>query len=205
MKKIIAVTIIALFVLTLGYFASQGGDRFKHHSLMDELKHAHATPIDTDNVLDTAAFVRVHSSIVNENAFFTENRSSKITSFPCQNCHSISLESMQQVAGNQTQKAHWDIEIMHAGTSVMNCLTCHNPKDMNTLKSISGEPILMDRSFEMCSQCHSTQHNDWLGGAHGKRITGWKESRVAKTCVNCHNPHKPQIITRWPSRLVEKK
>jgi nitrate/TMAO reductase-like tetraheme cytochrome c subunit len=55
-------------------------------------------------------------------------------------------------------------------------------------------------SYQLCAQCHNSQVKDWVGGAHGKNLSGWKSARVSKLCVECHNPHSPALDKRWPSR-----
>ena len=72
---------------------------------------------------------------------------------------------------------------------------------MNNLNTLTGKSIDFNSSYKLCSQCHSSQFEDWKGGAHGKRIGGWAPPRASLTCVNCHNPHSPSFETRWPSRF----
>ena len=83
----------------------------------------------------------------------------------------------------------------------MDCQTCHSPELPDSLQTLNRQVVTMDHSYQLCAQCHSSQAKDWVGGAHGKRLGGWVEPRVAKTCVSCHNPHKPAIGSRWPARL----
>jgi len=96
------------------------------------------------------------------------------------------------------QKAHWDIKLNHANSEIMNCATCHNGENMNSLNSLTGQNIDLNLSHKVCSQCHSNQFEDWKGGAHGKKLAGWAPPRASQTCVNCHNPHDPGFDTRWP-------
>ena len=107
--------------------------------------------------------------------------------------------------GSALQKAHWDRKVNHANENAMNCATCHNGKDMNNLNSLTGNTIDFNQSYQLCAQCHSSQFDDWKGGAHGKNIGGWAEPRAAMTCVNCHNPHTPQIASKWPVRFNTQK
>jgi hypothetical protein len=133
-----------------------------------------------------------------EMSFYTQARVHHISSFPCNNCHSESLESLQQPG---IKKAHWNISLNHAGQDVMNCQTCHSSSNLNELTSLTGNIISFDHSYQLCRQCHSQQHDDWIGGAHGKRLGGWAPPRVINNCVNCHNPHEPAFGKRFPSRL----
>ena len=133
--------------------------------------------------------------------FLIPERTSQIKSFPCSNCHNKPVEQLTLGRKPNERKAHWDIKIIHGKEEVMNCNTCHNKIKTDELVSLTGMPIAFDASFKLCSQCHSTQYKDWVGGSHGKRLGGWTPPRISNTCVNCHNPHKPAFETRWPARL----
>ena len=209
MKKLIVVIVIIIVVGSLGYFATRGGGKFEHHGVIDEIHHYDHSKIHGDsthvqhiNEFDTTEFLKVHSKNPDIKPFFTQFRAEDIVSFPCQNCHNIPLSELSE--GKSTvKKAHWNIELQHASGEIMNCMTCHNSNNMNQLISLSGHPISIDKSFELCAQCHSAQYQDWQGGAHGKSINGWQKPRAVKTCVNCHNPHSPAFEKRWPSRWVK--
>lgn len=140
-----------------------------------------------------------------EHHFLIPERKSNIASYACTECHIQSLESMKN---NSNQKrAHWDIKMQHANENAMNCATCHNGEDMDNLNSLTGASIDYNQSYLLCAQCHSSQFTDWKGGAHGKNIGGWAKPRAAMTCVNCHNPHQPQIPSKWPvqfNTVIEK-
>lgn len=211
MKKLIIVIVIISVVGGLGYMATQSQGKFEHDSLIEHIHHAekerlYGHALDSSwtqvlNDLDTADFLKVHSSDPKIKSFFTQFRTDDIISFPCQSCHNVPLDQMKRADGQQ-KNSHWNIEMQHASSATMGCTTCHSKDNMNYLTSLNGEQIDMDRSFELCSQCHNAQYQDWLGGAHGKSISGWRPPRVVKTCVNCHDPHQPAIESRWPSRLV---
>lgn len=128
--------------------------------------------------------------------FLIPERKSHIKSYACTECH---MKPLEELEGTASKKAHWDIDLIHADLNTMNCITCHNGNDMNSLKSLTGNPIDFNKSYLLCSQCHTKQFEDWKGGAHGKNIGGWAPPRAAMTCVNCHNPHKPGFDTRLPS------
>jgi hypothetical protein len=214
MKKLITVLIIVIVVGALGYLGTQSKSKFEHHSLLEEIHHGenfHGHLQDSldahhdigNDLVDTTNFLKIHSKDPKLKSIFSQLRTHDIASFPCQNCHDTALDKLK--FGNETdiKNAHWDIELKHAKASVMTCNTCHNSNNLNSLISLTGDPISIDRSYDMCGQCHSTQYKDWLGGAHGKSLSGWRQPRVIKTCVGCHNPHDPSIKSRWPSRLVK--
>jgi hypothetical protein len=204
MNKILLVAAIILAVGILGYLGSQSSDKFEHRGIMDKLHGYEGGALMADKMFDTAQFVRVHAKIPGVAPFFTESRTGALLSFPCGHCHSVPLSQLSSWGDQQVQKAHWDIHLKHAGAPVMDCFTCHNRHNLDELISLAGHSISFDRVFEMCGQCHTQAYRDWQGGAHGKSLLGWRQPRVAKTCVSCHNPHQPAIEPRWPSRLVER-
>jgi len=201
MNKLIIVIFIILTVILFGYLSSERLSKFEHHGIEDMFHHSAGDSIVATANIDTTHFVLVHASLKDVDPFFTSKRITELVSFPCQKCHNESLENLQMLQAHNAKKAHWDVEIIHAGSEVMTCSTCHNRNNLTTLQSLSGESIHIDESFKLCGQCHSSQYKDWQGGAHGKDIGGWRKPRISETCVNCHNPHNPSIEHRWPSRL----
>lgn len=201
-----SILLIFLFggILFLGSQCSPDHHEGEHHHFIQEIK-THQAPVQyslsRNEVLDTTELLKVEATLPEISDFFTEKRTHQITSFECSNCHSEPLQVLSSKPQYETKKAHWDIELVHASASTMNCLTCHSEENMNHLTSLTGEKIDLDDSYKLCSQCHSKQYNDWQGGAHGKQLNGWAPPRVAKTCVSCHNPHKPVFPSRFPARL----
>ncbi len=175
-----------------------------HHHFLKVIRE-HKSPVEyqlnRNEILDTTLLIKVHATLPEMVDFFTEKRTHKLTSYECSNCHTEPLEIMKKSLVEGTKKAHWDIAMAHATENVMNCSTCHAKDNMNLLTSLTGALIEMDKSYQLCSQCHSRQYHDWEGGAHGKQLNGWAPPRVAKTCVSCHNPHQPAFPKRFPARL----
>ena len=130
-----------------------------------------------------------------EHSFSIPERKSQIKSYACTECHS---KPMAEMKSKDFKKAHWNIKLNHAQAETMNCVSCHDSKNTDNLHSLTGASIDFNRSYKLCSQCHSKEFKDWKGGAHGKTIASWAPPRVAKTCVNCHNPHDPGFKKRWP-------
>lgn len=172
-----------------------------HETVMERVKHYNDTvayEVNSKDLLENGSILRAEDLKGREEAFFIENRTEHLKSFPCTECHTEALEVLQQKDG---KNAHWNIQIEHADSKAMNCATCHDTNDTDNLHSITGQKIDFNHSYKLCSQCHSTQYKDWIGGAHGKRLGGWVSPRISKTCVGCHNPHKPAFAQRWPARL----
>ena len=135
-------------------------------------------------------------------SFLIPDRKGNIKSYKCTECHTKPLKQMQS---KDLKKAHWNIKLVHANKSMMNCATCHNGKSIDNLHSLTGVKIDFNKSYKLCSQCHTKQYTDWLGGAHGKKIGGWAPPRASLTCVDCHNPHKPGFSSKWPARFNTQK
>ncbi len=176
----------------------------EYHSLKEKIEEEGKKYHDTD--ISSEAFIGDIKTIeITEGAhtFLIPERKNQIKSFACIECHSKPLVDMQN--NTAIQKAHWDIELVHANENTMNCATCHNGVDMDNLNTLTGNAVDFNRSFKLCAQCHSSQFEDWKGGAHGKNIGGWAKPRAAMTCVNCHNPHQPQIAPAWPVRFNTQK
>lgn len=176
----------------------------EYHSLNEKIeaesKNYHGTDISSEAYIGDIKTLEITEG---DHTFLIPERKSQIKSYACIECHSKPLSEMQN--GSEIQEAHWDIKLNHANENAMNCASCHNGNDMNNLNSLTGNTINFNNSYQLCAQCHSSQFEDWKGGAHGKNIGGWSKPRAAMTCVNCHNPHKPQIASKWPDRFNTKK
>ena len=127
--------------------------------------------------------------------FWTETRKDKIGRFTCSQCHNDKPVSIAKAA----EVAHGDIRLNHGSPDKpLSCYTCHNKEERDYLVTEAGTKIDMDHSYQMCGQCHFRQKKDWVGGAHGKRLSYWAGRRVVKNCADCHNPHSPRFEKRWP-------
>lgn len=176
----------------------------EYHSITDKIeaesKNYHGISISSEAYLGDEKMIEV---TVGEKTFLIPERKSQIKSYACTECHSKPLQELQ--SDTKIKKAHWDIVMNHADLNTMNCITCHNEKKMDDLKSLTGNDIDFNKSYQLCAQCHTKQFDDWRGGAHGKRIGGWAPPRASMTCVNCHNPHKPHFESKWPARFNTQK
>ncbi|MGB0869227.1 MAG: cytochrome C [Flavobacteriales bacterium] len=198
-NRMIIKFVLVLFTLAV-YSCGNHGD---HHGVMEKIQMNDA---EFKGVKTTSDRYTNHIQTIEitegDHTFLIPERKSQIQSFECSSCHTSDINKMKEGMG---KKAHWNMEIKHANANVMTCLTCHNGDDMNTLKSITGQSIDMNLSYKVCSQCHTTQFEDWKGGAHGKKLGGWSTPRVSNSCVNCHNPHSPSHEKKWPAWHSSKK
>ncbi len=168
----------------------------EYHTIMDKVE-AKQRPyhggLSSEKLLEGTNLVSITEG---EFTFLIPERKSQIKSFACVECHNKPLSKM---AKSDMKKSHWNIYLEHANSKTMNCATCHDGQDMNSLKSLTGEKIDFNYSYQLCAQCHSSQFKDWKGGAHGKKVAGWAPPRASMTCVNCHNPHNPGFGHRLPA------
>lgn len=150
---------------------------------------------DEATALKTVKSHKVES--LNLKEFFVADRESKISQFACSNCHDKALPERQQGTFRHSFM-HLDIEMNHAGTETMDCRSCHNEHNMDTLRMNDGSELSFNHSYKLCTQCHFQQGKDWHGGAHGKRLVSWRGKRVVMNCTECHNPHAPSFHQRFP-------
>jgi hypothetical protein len=127
--------------------------------------------------------------------FWAETRKDKIERFKCSQCHNNKPVGVELAA----DMAHGDVKLNHGSREKpLSCFTCHNKEERDFLETEAGVKVDMDHSYQMCGQCHFRQLKDWVGGAHGKRVSHWAGQRVVLNCASCHNPHSPRFEKRWP-------
>ncbi len=107
----------------------------------------------------------------------------------CARCHKPGQEPYRDETLPPGQDAHWDIAIHHA--SDMECFSCHRKENPAQLVSVVNREATLESGYLLCGSCHKDQYHSWLGGAHGKRVSGWNGVRVINNCSACHNPHAP--------------
>ena len=186
-------TIALLLVIFAGWtaYSGQGG-------VTQLYKNANAPFDDEKRVQSVIALpddiVKVRSRYQG-GFFWTETRKDKIERFKCSQCHYNKPVSISQAA----EMAHGDIKLDHGGREKpLSCYTCHNKEERDYLETEAGVRVDIDHSYQLCAQCHFRQLKDWVGGAHGKRVSYWSGKRVVQSCVSCHNPHSPRFKKRWP-------
>ena len=116
--------------------------------------------------------------------------------YPCSDCH----DGDYQISNPRVrvlEDMHEDIELQHGGGRFW-CLTCHHEEDRDSLASLKGQPISFDEAFLLCGQCHFQRQRDFFYGAHGKRLGSWQGTRTVVSCTQCHDAHRPAILSREP-------
>jgi hypothetical protein len=123
-------------------------------------------------------------------------RKQSIERYKCSSCHG----DKPVLAKNGLELTHGNIVLNHGrGDRSPDCIDCHHPEDRDFLEDKKGRKIDFDHSYQLCGQCHFRQKRDWLGGAHGKRVSNWAGDRVVFNCATCHDPHSPRFETRFPA------
>ncbi|MCP3872200.1 MAG: hypothetical protein GY699_03465 [Desulfobacteraceae bacterium] len=190
----------SLFYMVLGFlvffpslivFSSQQGVVSKINKATEKLDKQGQVK---SSILKPKNIVKVHEEYQG-GEFFTEARKAEIKRFRCSSCHNNKKVSVL----NAADLSHADIKVTHGdkGKSLA-CDTCHNKDNRDFLVTAKQSKIDLDHVYDMCGQCHFRQKKDWIGGAHGKRVTYWAGERVVKNCTSCHNPHSPRFEKRWP-------
>ncbi len=191
-KKYVMGMVPALFVILIGWNAYSGSG-----GVVQTIKNATspfdnglmepASPVPADTVL---AQVRYQGGL-----FRVETRKDKVERFQCSQCHN----NQPVAAANAVETAHGDITLVHGDKDKqLACFTCHDKDSRDNLMTEKGTKVDMNHSYQLCGQCHFRQKKDWIGGAHGKRISLWAGDRVVKNCASCHDPHAPRFEKRWP-------
>ena len=107
----------------------------------------------------------------------------------CARCHKPGEEPYRDESLPPGKDAHWDIAMHHAAD--MECFSCHKKEGPAQLVSVLDREATLESGYLLCGSCHKDQFHSWLGGAHGKRVSGWNGVRVIMNCSACHNPHAP--------------
>lgn len=129
-------------------------------------------------------------------SFQVVRRTPDVSQYPCASCHT----SMGALTPVREGDAHANVQPVHPAAVGPACTTCHSEADPAQLALQSGEVVPLDAAYMLCAQCHFQQADDWVGGAHGKRLAGWLGERVVLNCTGCHNPHAPTFERRIPFR-----
>lgn len=176
-------------------------------SSLEEVVHAAEEPVHVDvsraPLLETEQYQLLqlpadHEAL--EEEVYVLTRKEDLTLFPCSRCHTENLATLRAQSEAEGRLKHWEITLDHASEQVMTCETCHNVEEnVDALHTLTGQIVDFDQSYQLCAQCHASQFEDWVGGAHGKQVGGWAPPRVMQTCTDCHNPHEPEWDIRWPA------
>jgi len=185
-----AVTLFLILPLAAVYAGSSG---------VTEIYKNATAPFDNEALVDPVQPLPKDAVLVKTRyrggSFWTQSRKDKIQRFKCSQCHNNKKVEIPRAA----EMAHGDITLSHGGkTKPLNCFTCHIKDERDFLVVEKNTKVDMDHSYQLCGQCHFRQKIDWIGGAHGKRLSHWTGNRIITNCTACHDPHSPRFEKRWP-------
>jgi len=120
-------------------------------------------------------------------------RAGKIKQFPCMQCHDKVARGIGVPGGVDPLKNKHRHLVMKHFKGMENCYRCHSALNMDHLQLQTAVTVTIDDSAELCRECYALKGKDWDIGAHGKSVGGWQGMRHRLTCVDCHDPHKPQL------------
>ena len=114
--------------------------------------------------------------------------------YPCSQCHADSESDVSAA----TSDFHTDKTISGHGEPLRGCFDCHNAKDLDGLRLVSGDPIEFQEVDTLCGQCHGKIYLAWKAGAYGKRTGAWNGDKRYYSCSECHDPHQPTFAAIEP-------
>lgn len=92
---------------------------------------------------------------------------------------------------------HNDLVMQHGQHNRnIHCFNCHDPENLDTLKTRDGRSLKWAETTELCASCHGPTYRDWKIGIHGRVSGYWDLRRGPATrveCASCHHPHAPQF------------
>jgi hypothetical protein len=167
-------------------------------SFLDSVKNVDA-PFDSRSVVRVRPVVQptvLAREKYQGGSFRVLARKQDIERYKCSSCH-----TEKEVRGKSAfELTHGNVVINHGQEmSALSCIDCHHPVDLDALEDKKGTKIDFDHSYQLCGQCHFRQKRDWLGGAHGKRVSYWAGDRIIFNCTTCHDPHSPRFAKRFPA------
>ena len=99
-------------------------------------------------------------------------------------------------------KEHEDLVMRHGRNNRNDhCFNCHDPENLDMLKTRDGLKLKITESTKLCASCHGPTYRDWEAGIHGRTSGYWDRklgpiSRVE--CASCHDPHAPAFPSMKP-------
>ncbi len=184
-----------LLLCTVG-FAAQANASEK--SFLSEVKKSEKkfdnrlVPLDKQVIPESVLAKDKHQS----ESFRVLARKKMIGRYKCSSCHTGKLVTVKQ----GLELTHGNVLLEHGQEGqALSCVDCHHYEEKDFLEDKKGRKIDFDHSYQLCGQCHFRQKRDWIGGAHGKRVSNWAGDRVVYNCATCHDPHSPRFKKRFPA------
>lgn len=128
----------------------------------------------------------------------TADATGSVPQVACSTCHSVREPDFENQTAATLDQFHQGFEVNHGNVA---CYGCHNPSDMNALKTADGSRVEFRDVMKLCSQCHAAQALAFQHGAHGGMNGYWDLTRgpqLKNNCIDCHDPHAP----KYPNMIV---
>lgn len=109
----------------------------------------------------------------------------------CSGCHNIMENLFKHQEVSLTKHNIFGIEPPES------CGICHNIAK-GVLNLASGQTLEINRSSELCRQCHSTIYKEWIKGDHWLSSPGSDVDSAANKCSYCHDVHAPEYLYWLP-------
>lgn len=122
-----------------------------------------------------------------------KNEHGEAVTAACSTCHSTRQPNLDTRTPGDLDEFHGGLNFAHGN---LNCLSCHNPGDYDSLRLADGSRLEFADVMTLCSQCHGTQRRDYDHGVHGGMNGYWdlkQGPRTRNNCVDCHDPHAPKF------------
>ncbi len=184
-----------LLLCTVGFILQANASE---KSFLDEVKKSdkkfdnRSVPLDKQVIQESVLAKEKYQG----GSFRVLARKKIIGRYKCSSCHTAKPVTVNQ----GLELTHGDVSLKHGEEGqALDCVDCHHLEDRDFLEDKKGRKIDFDHSYQLCGQCHFRQKRDWLGGAHGKRVSNWAGDRVVYNCATCHNPHSPRFKKRYPA------
>ena len=116
----------------------------------------------------------------------------------CATCHALRTPARLPASTAELDEFHQGLVLRHGDVA---CAACHVVGDQRSLHLADGTLVPMRDAILLCRQCHGPQARDYDRGAHGGKTGFWDRTAGGQTrnhCVDCHDPHAPQIPATRP-------
>jgi hypothetical protein len=121
------------------------------------------------------------------------------TRVACQTCHSLRQSNPLPASMDGLTTFHQHMVFKHGNST---CTSCHVEGRHDRIHLANGSVLPMTEALSLCAQCHGPQYRDYQHGSHGGMNGYWDRKRGPRTrnhCVDCHDPHAPQIPAVMPA------
>ena len=186
--SLVTVGLSALFTLLVVAFLSEAWGRPE--------RLPEVTPVDPS--VTNAATVRLSAGDLMRSGGDTSG-------MKCYACHEkgkpvqVHFDSEHRI---KLPEEHNDLVIRHGRNNRNDhCFNCHDPENLDHLKTRDGLLLKIEESTQLCASCHGPTYRDWEAGVHG-RTSGYWDRTMGKIerqeCASCHDPHSPAFPSMKP-------